>query len=202
MGFLSIFRRAIPDNIYREISQKIVISSLAYRSELKEPDNQLSANAGAELAYLLLHIVDREAFRVLGPTKRDEAYDEIAQKVIADYSSAIILPDAPASVSTVIAEHMMDTLNKRQITYGQCGSLINGPFPSKGTLAFAFSHFVHRALGHTNRDDIDDLLAGKRNLLDSDMDAIPDTMSIMRDWIYLGSTLTALELPRSLKKLK
>ena len=49
---------------------------------------------------------------------------------------------------------MMYTLNLGQSIYAQCKSLV-GPLPGRGTMVFALSFFVHRALGHTDRTDAD-----------------------------------------------
>ncbi len=107
MGILSFFRKASHEDIYREIAQKIVLSSLSYRTVLNESNSQLSANAGAEVAYLLLHIVDREAFRVIGSSMRNQIFDEVSKRVISDYSKAILHPDTPKHVSIMILEQMI-----------------------------------------------------------------------------------------------
>ena len=82
MGILSFFRKPVPEEIYEEIASRIILSSFQYRSYLCEDNNKLSADAGAEFAYLLLHIVDRAAFELFGPKRSEEILEEISKIVI------------------------------------------------------------------------------------------------------------------------
>lgn len=200
MGFFSLFRRQKPEEVYRSIAQKIVLASLRYRQDLSAPNNRLSADAGAEMAYLLLHLVDREAFRLLGASRRGAVFDEISTTVIADYASAVL--NTQQDVRLHVAAQMTNTLNSRQSIYAQCDSLIDGPFPSRGTMVFAFSFFVHRALGHTARTDVGDILTGKRDVSDADLNDFPDLRAELQTAYSVGLTLKALRISDDLKYLK
>ncbi len=203
MGLFSIFRKRTPEDVYRSVAQKIVLASLRYRQDLSAPNHQLSADAGAEMVYLLLHFVDREAFQLLGTSQRDTVFDEISKIVIADYASSVLITNAPQDALLHVAEQMMNALGSRQSIYAQCDSLVGGEgFPSRGTMVFAFCFFVHRALGNTTRSDVDDILIGKRDLSDSDLDDFPDLRATLHAAIFVGSTLEALRIPNDLKYLK
>lgn len=96
----------------------------------------------------------------------------------------------------------MNTLNLRQSIYAQCESLVGESFPGKGTMVFAFCFFVHRALGHTDRNDVDDILIGKSDLSNSDLEDFPELPVIMQAAITVGSMVSALRIPDDLKHLK
>jgi len=154
------------------------------------------------MTYLLLHIVDREAFRLLGASLRDLVFDAISKIVIADYSKAVLNPNTPQDELFYVAEQMLIALNSRQLIYSQCTSLFGESFPSKGTMVFAFCFYVHRALGNTDRTDIDDVLIGKRDINDSNINDLPDLPVILQTTISIGATLTALCLSDDLNHLK
>lgn len=203
MGFFSLFRKQKPEDVCRSIAQKIVLASLRYRQDIPASDNKLSADVGAELVYFLLHVVDREAFHLLGASRRDTVYDEITKTVIADYARAVLTSNAPEELFLQFVEQMLDDLNSRQSIYAQCDSIVEDSFPSSGTMVFAFCFFVHQALGHTNIPD-DDFLVGKRNLSVSDLmkNDFPDSQFKMQTAVSIGSTLTTLGIPDELRRLK
>lgn len=209
MGFFSLFRKPRPEDVYRSVAQKIVAASLHYRlnlpaAERTKKGHKPSADAGAEMAYLLLHFVDKTAFDILGVSRRDTVFDQIATIVIADYARAVLKPETPEEVISHVAEQMLEILNERQMIYAQCDSLVDEEmsFPSRGTMVFAFSFFVHRALGHTRRTDVDDILTGKRNVSRSELDDFPDPEVLIQAAASVVSTLTTLGLPQDLKYLK
>lgn len=201
MGLFSLFSKRRPEEVSLSIAKKIVVAALSHRQEISTQNNKLSADAGAEMIYLLLHLVDRQAFSLLGASRRDAIFDEISQIAIADYVSAVLNTNAPQNVLINYAEQMMNTLNSRQSIYTQCESLTGKSFPSKGTMVFAFSFFVHRALGHTERDDVDDILVGKRDLSGSDLDDFPDMSDIMQEAIRVGSRVSALRIQDEIKHM-
>jgi hypothetical protein len=203
MGLFSRFSKPAPEEVYRTVAQKIVAASLSYRLDLPAQNNKLSADVGAEVAYFLLHVVDREAFRLLGVARRDTVFDEIAKIVISDYARAVLTPNTPDDVLLKVAVQLMDTMNSRQSIYAQCKSLLGEPLPGhKGTMLFALCFFIHRALGETNRADVDDILTGERDVDDSDLNDFPDIQVIFETAVRIGTMLTNLRIPDDLKRLK
>ncbi len=61
MGIFSLFRKQKRQVVYQSIAQKIVTASLRYR-DLFTANDEATAEVGAEMAYFLLHVVDRTAF--------------------------------------------------------------------------------------------------------------------------------------------
>lgn len=202
MGIMSLFRKRSPEDVYQEIASKIVVSSLAYRTELDEANPQLTGDAGAEIAYLLLHLVDRTAFQVLGAARRDETFDAIAKIVIGDYSRALFRPTTPSDVVVSTGMKMLDDMNDRQSTYAACQSLTGDPWPSRGTMVFACGYFIHKALGRTDRTDVDGILSGGRDVTEAEMDAFPDMEQTLKLAIHIGAAAAELKLADRLKRLR
>jgi hypothetical protein len=202
MGIMSLFRNCSPEDVYKEIASKIVVSALAYRTELDETNPQLTGNAGAEIAYLLLHLVDRTAFQILGAAGHDETFDAIAKIVISDYARALFRPTTPSDVVVATGMKMLDDMNDRQSTYAACQSLMGDPWPSRGTMVFACGYFVHRALGRTDRTDVGSILRGDRDVAVADMDAFPDVEQTLKQAVYIGAFAAELKLADRLKRLR
>ena len=202
MGILSLFRKPSSEEAARFLVEHIVLASLLYRKELAHPDDQRSADAGVEVAYLLLHLLDRELFGRFGASRREVLFDPIAQAVVARYTKAVLRPETPSDLLFDAAKQMQDTLNERQMTYAKCESLLGDPFPGIGTMVFAFCFFVHRALGRTNRTDVDDILAGdKSKLSQADLSDFPDAEFVFRGAVWIGSILKPLRLQDQAKYL-
>lgn len=201
MGVMSLFRKRSPENVYQEIASKIVVSSLAYRTELDKTNPQLTGDAGAEIAYLLLHLVDRTAFQVLGAARRNEAFDAIAKIVIGDYSRALFRPTTPSDVVASIGIKMFNDMNDRQSVYASCESFMGDPFPSRGTMVFACAYFIHRALERTTRTDVESILRGDRDVTEADTDAFPDMDQTVKFAIHIGTSAAELKLAEGLKRL-
>jgi len=100
------------------------------------------------------------------------------------------------------AELMMNIITLRQSIYAQCESFAEEPYPGKGTMVFAFCFFVHRALGYTDREDVNDLLTGKHDLAESDLNDFPEPPEIMDAAITVGSVASELRILDDLKHLK
>ena len=145
MGIFSFFQKKTPQEVYKDVADKIVFASLDYRTNLNEPNNKLSADAGAEYAYLLLNLVDRAAFQILGQNRRNEVSDEITNLVITLYSKAIFNQKTPKTVVSEQAVVMLNNMNERQVIYGQCKTLTGESFPNRGTMIFALAYFIHFA---------------------------------------------------------
>lgn len=202
MGLYSLFSKRKPEEVYQSIAKKIVAAALSYRQGVSDTNSKLSADAGAEMLYLLLHLVDRQALNLLSVSRRDTIFDEVWKRAIADYIRTVVDSNKPQNVVIDIAKQMMNTLNSRQSIYAQCESLTGKPFPSRGTMVFAFSFFVHRALGRTDRDNVDDILIGKRDFSYSDIDDFPDISDVVKDAIKVGVSVNELQIQDDLKYLK
>jgi len=202
MGLFSLFSKKKPEEVYKSIAQKIVVATLQYRQDIPAPNNKVSADAAEELIYLLLHLVDRQAFGLLGADRRNAIFDEVSQIVVADYTGAVLSANAPQDIILHKAELMMNIMTLRQSIYAQCESFTGEPYPGKGTMVFAFCFFVHRALGHTDREDVTDLLTGKRDLAESDLNDFPEPPEIMDAAITVGSVASELRILDDLKHLK
>ena len=202
MGLFSSFKKQPPDEIYREIALKIVSASLLYRTTLKEKNPVLTASAGAELAYLLLHLIDRAAFRVLGAERRNAFFDSISAMVIGDYSKAVLNDTAPTQVIRDLALRMFEEMNSRQGIYGACASFTGDPFPHSGTMVFALSYFIHSALEKTDRVDVADILVGRKKLTPADLDAFPEVDEIMLLAVWAGNAAAEINIKDYLKQLQ
>ena len=93
-------------------------------------------------------------------------------------------------------------MNDRQSTYAVCQSLTGDPWPSRGTMVFACGYFIHRALGRTDRTDVDEILRGDRDVTEADMDVFPDNEQTLKLAIYIGNCAAELRLADSLKRLR
>ncbi|MCD4828974.1 MAG: hypothetical protein K8R90_06045 [Candidatus Cloacimonetes bacterium] len=202
MGIFSMFRKRSSEDIYQEIASKIVVSSLSYRMQLDETDPQLTGNAAAEVAYLLLHLVDRAAFQVLGEAGRNVAFDRIAKIVISDYAHALFKLSTPPDVVADVGAKMLDDMNDRQLSYAACHTFTESPWPSRGTMVFACGYFIHRALGRTNRTDVDAILRGEENVTEYNIDAFPDLEQTLKLSIHLSNIAATLRLADCLKRLR
>jgi hypothetical protein len=180
------------------------VSSFLYQSDLDEDNKKLSFDAGAEFAYLLLHIVDRAAFELFGPKYRVEILEEISKIVIVDYCKSAFVPETPKAVVSDMAVRMFNDMNKRQLIYSQCTSVIGkSPFPaSKGTMVHALSYFVHFALQRTSRTDVDEILCGQKDITKDDLKDFPDLEQTTILAIKVSASIAALEIKDLLKKLR
>ena len=202
MSIFSIFSKKSPDDIYKAIARNIVITSLQYRKRLADEPNHLTAHAGMELAYLLLHMLDRIALQTLGSDKRNEVFDAVCKIVIEDYVCSL-RGNAPAELKEELKNKMVSDMDERQMIYSQCDSLLgSGIVPSIGTIIFAFCFFKHKALERTKREDVCSILTGKQNLTVNDIDDFPDIFEIFEETAYIGIILPRLNYQKLLNKMK
>ena len=201
MGIFSILKKSSHGEIYNDIASKIVLASLTYRTKIDDENLKLTAKAGAEFSYLLLHVVDRELFKILGEEKRYEAFDAIAATVIGGYCKSIMQPSTPDDVLVSIGKNMFDDMNNRQVIYSKCKSIIGDSFPSKGTMVFALGYFIHLSLGRTSRKDVDKVLIGDVDVTNNNNDAFPDSAELLKLSIYFGAFLKTSRLEKTIKRL-
>ncbi len=202
MGLLSFFSKApSADEVYDDLGHKIVLSTLLFRKELKTDNNQLSTDAAAELMYLLIHFLDRIVSQMFDSNRGDTIYNEVSKRAITHYIQSNLKPNTPQDVVKSIIIKMMSDLNNRQEIYAKCDSIYGDIFPGKGTMVFALSFYIHRALGMTDREDVDDILCGNRNLEEADLNDFPDNDQIMELSIHVSAIVPTLKFKDSLSKL-
>lgn len=208
MNILSLFHKHSPEDIYDELALKIITSSFMFPDSvnfIKETDviDEQKINSGKEIVYFLLHILDRETFQMLGQIDRDKLINEVTQRTISGYCKTVLKEDTPLNFIKDMACHMLDTFNERTILYHRCQSVIDEKNPfSAGTMVFALSFYIHKALGLTNRDDVDDMLCGKRKFEKSDMSDFPMFTQELEISIYLGNILSKWQINKTLKHLR
>lgn len=208
MSLFSFFRKLSPEDIYDELSLKIISLSLMFPGSVNfiqeiDTTNVQKANSGIEIAYLLLHILDRQAFKILGPIGRDKVIDEVAKRVLSRYCKTVLRKDTPLTLMQDWACHKLSTFNERTILYHKCKSVLGEENPwASGTMVFALSFYIHKALGRTDRDDVDDILCGERNLEKSDMRDFPVWHQQSEIFIYFSSVLAEWKINKTLKQLK
>lgn len=202
MGFLSMFRKSSSQEIIKDITDSIVLCSLEYRKTIGGIENfKLTANAGAEYSYLLLHIVDRIAFRILEEGSRNSVYDQISKDVLDSYCRAVLSPSTPEVQITSLYQSMLTDLNARQQIYGKCKSLVGDPFPSRGTMIFALGYFIHIALGRSEPQNVEDILCGERDITRAENSLFPDMDDVILLEIHFNGSLKFVDIENRLKKL-
>ena len=96
---------------------------------------------------------------------------------------------------------MLDNLNERQRIYSKCKCLMvkGNPGAAKGSIVFALSFYIHKALRKTDRNNVDEILWGERDIVMSDLDDLPDFIETTKTYIYAMNAL--IESVRIWKKL-
>lgn len=178
MGLLTLFQRVSAKEICDEIANKIVRAASHYQTRLDTDNNYYAAKAGEELAFLLLHMLDRQALSLLGPIGRNHVFDAVVSRVVFRYWKCVLQGDVPAEILDKARRKMWDVINERQVLYSQCTSWIGedpeAAWPGPGTMVFVLSFFIHQALGLTRCDDVDDMLLGKLPIETSRVDDFPE----------------------------
>lgn len=182
--------------------KRIIFIALFYRSKVSNDINK-STEASLEFIYFLLHIVDRQLFSLHGADKRDEIYDEFSNKIIVEFSDALLKKNTPMEVKMPLVAHtgikMLDDLNKRQEIYAQCQFMCGEKFPSAGTMIFALAFYIHKALGKTNIDNVDDVLVGEKKIEMEDLVNFPSITDVLALCIYMTDIILKLEVDKCLK---
>jgi hypothetical protein len=177
--------------VYELITKDIVLSSLRYREYIETTNNQYSADAGAEIAYFLLHMLDRQLLEDVGASARDKIFDKIVIKVLCDYVGAVLEPETPSEVVLQLGTSMFQTLNERQRVYSNCKCLTSKGFShaARGSIVFALSFYIHKALRKANKDNVEEILFGKRDIDISEIDDFPDFTDTAKVYVYAMNTL-------------
>ncbi len=191
----------LDEKYYQNIASDIVLAARKYRVEAPTSGDEKSADAGAEIIYLLLHVLDRQAFNDLSDSRRDKVFDKVSVIAISDYVKSVIKKDATSDFKDNLTTQMMHTLDERQLIYAQCNS-ITGDFPNSGTMVFVLGFYIHKALGKTDRNDVDEILVGKGNLSDADIKDFPDPVELVDLSVKVTVAITESQIAENLKHLK
>lgn len=202
MSFLDRFRRKQPEEVLRDIRHRVVTSALLFRTTLEEKSNERSMNAGAELLFLLLHLIDIAMFERLSAERRAIYFDTLALSAIHDYVIATMKQDTPELVRTKLSEILLARLNSRQTTYARCRSLIGDDFPAAGSKLFAMSFFIFRALGKTDRTTADWILSGQASLAESDLKDFPSIEIVLAHASYFTSAIREININGQVRQLR
>ena len=197
MGFLSFFVKKKPTEVYELLAQKIVTSADDFRDQFDILDNKTSVDVGAEMIYFLLHLLDMTAFEKLGNEGRNQVFDNVLLFILDDYLNTMARIDAEQ-----IKNEMIKEMNARQIIYSQCDSLGGNPWPSRGSMIFAFSFYIYRSLGNTKRDDVDEILIGNQDLVDEDMEDFQSIAHNLENMSLVSLILEDINMPKLLGYLK
>lgn len=195
------FRKSSPENIYREISSKIIISSLSFGQEIDEINNKLSSDACAEFVYFLAHIVLRLVSELYDVKKAKQIYEEISKRTIIDYCNAVLAVDTPDYITEGLKDQMFKDIKSRQMLYSKCKT-ITDHFQSKETMIFALSFLINKALKRTSRNDILEIITGQKEINKSDLKDLPSFCECTKVSIYAGIAINSLNLKKFMKKLK
>lgn len=199
---MRLFKKKNPEDIYLLLAHHITYPSLLYGKELETEDNKKRADAGEEMLYFFLYVLDVYAFKILGEKKRDEVFDKVYERAIYDYCTATLKDETPKELVTQLLFEMIDKLNERQSNYSKCNSILGEGFSSRGTAVFALSFFIHKALGKTKRSDVKSIFEGKRDLKKEDLKDFPDSDFVLKLVMFVGNVIKESNFPKLLKRLK
>ena len=69
-------------------------------------------------------------------------------------------------------------------------------------MIFAFSFYVHKALGNTKRTDVDEILIGNQDIGDSDIEDFPELTDVLEKVLSVTSILESLKIHKELNHLR
>ena len=204
MSFLSIFKKRREKKLKIELGKTIAAISLMNALNLKTTSVNIRYHAGAELLYFLLHALDRTAFSELGPERRNEIIDEVILSSVDVYTNGTLSENAPPQLKAGVASHMLSEFDARNGIYSKCHSITTRDGPTIGTSIWAYSFFVHRALGKTELDDdsICSIMTGKEKTSENASDDFPDFLETIDNSVLIIDSLKFLNLNDRLKGLK
>lgn len=198
-----------PEEVYQNIAKNIVSAALHYGQNIAAVNNNVSSNVGAEMLYMLLHLVDRKAYHLLDISvygvqnpEIDKVFKEVSKIAITAYLNSVLAANTPKDIILDNTEKMTNTLHSRHAIYRECWALNKESLPSKGTMEFAFSFFIHRALGHTSINDVDDILIGEGDISDACLGEFPDPEDIIQAAVSIKSAVSTLRMHENLKHLE
>lgn len=201
MGFLSlIFGKSNskvdidPLKVYQSIADSIVDSACSAGYQYNEFGTNKAIDVSIEFCFVLLNFVDVSIFSVLRSDRRDAAFDNIALLTIQSWSNKISKSSPDVNISEYKSA-MLSTMNRRNFSYGLC----KGEFSQ---IAFGLSFYINKALGFTNRDDIDSIISDYSKLTDNDMKDFPQSELCVAIGKQLSEALAEVNAIRKLEALK
>jgi len=202
MSIFNIFRKKPPTQTLLELRHVAVLASLTFREHTNESNHELSANAGAELLYFLLHITDTFMHQHLTPVQRASYFDALTLDSISSYADAMLSEKTPRDLRASAKEMMLRRFNSRQRTYSRCKSFNGNGFPSAGSKLFALAFLAHRALGRTERVQFDQVLAGNEPIGESELPDFPTVPDIVLWSAFATGSIEDMKLKRAVRALK
>jgi hypothetical protein len=89
-------KRTTPESLALAFGREITNIAVEFRSFIPESiSSKSAASAGAEVGFLLLHILDRKAFKVLGPDRRNTLVDQAVFSFNYNYAKDVLNDKAP-----------------------------------------------------------------------------------------------------------
>ena len=119
--------------------------------------------------------------------------------VAMEYADVGLVDSSDVDKRNDYLKRWIETYNERSRIYGQCPELVGNGWPSRGTMLFALNFYLHQAQGRTDRNDLDDLLTGKRDVSAAD---IPDLQGLEESYkvaIYVGVVLKKADFAKGVK---
>lgn len=68
-------------------------------------------------------------------------------------------------------------------------------------MEFALSFYIYKALGKTNRDNIENILTGKEKVKKEDLVDLPNYSQTITDSIFIRNALNSSKMPKLIKEL-
>ena len=112
-----------PKKVYVEIAEIIVGSSLHFRKDFEDEDNQVRVKIGAEVIYLALSQFDQTAFAILGEEKRNEYWNKVHDKVLLEFVHCYWEHETSDEFINEKLLELHKALELRMKIYGQCDSI-------------------------------------------------------------------------------
>ena len=199
---MGLFSKKLNLEELSEELQSYILSGCAGIAEEILNDQPKSIEAGVEVLYFYLNILDREINKVFSKSKGDELFNKTLTKCIYTTAKVVIDPDASPQILTSVSKTMFDTFNNRQFVYSRCKSVSGSPFPSIGTMIFALCFYIHRELGKTSRTNVDAILIGEKKMDKNDLSDFPEPSFNIETQAYILSYISFMKLPKLLKRLR
>jgi hypothetical protein len=190
---LKIFRKEV-----QEIIDKIYTGTNNYEKKLKADNFDNSMIIASEFMFAILFSIDVFLFTSLGPSHRNEVIDKVVPDVLKRYINHFI---SDKTIAFELYEKLESTYNQRLMIYSKC-KLIPKDFPSRGTVAFAMSYYMHQ---HKHKNPLEheiDILTGIRDIEPSDMGSLPHMPEIMENQFKLIAFLKEYEINKNIDNLK
>ncbi len=193
MGLLSIFKRQTPEEFYRSLAHDIVLSALAFQTEIEGVNAGQSVLVGAELTWYLLHWLDRFAYAELGEEGRDVVFDNVSARTINEYVDTLFEGE---ETQDSIGDVLCDILGKRQTSYGKCKSEVSKP----GSTEYALACYIHQVINGTCSESLVDKIIQNREVSVEDVDYLPYPDKIWLITILSCEYLKSLDIKKRLKQ--